>query len=285
MSSGAEFVPKEMEGRSGGGMRASVQCPKCKSSDFLPAGRREFGVLILTACLAFPVLVLVAFGFEYVSGVGSRSALSSFSLIEWISLPRLAFLAVFPLAWVFFQGFVQLPKLRFCRSCGAGFAVRELESQEALAAPAVHEAWEATWKAWRAGLYSSNAQQEASGLSLDSFKNKYKSYARLVAVATKHRPLQMNEFIVRLGEDDSFLLTNLTFYLFTTDNPLPNPPLVISLCEVDSYEKMFLGEVVIRLRSGQVVKGHSHFAPDAQVFRNFVNAARGEAKEQILPRG
>lgn len=252
---------------------ASTKCPKCGSLDIRRAGPREFAVIMVGGILAVPLALLINFAAAHMmSGVG---------LAEWISWSGRWLIAAPIVAWSCFQAFVQLPKLRFCPKCGGGgFAPpspgseRQSENRKALADPAVREAWAATWRAWSAGLYSPNAQKEASRLSVDSFCDKYRSYGRLVASATKQRPLDADEFIVSVGPDDSFVLTNLTFYLFTSDKPIPNPALVVPLSDIDDYRFPGMVRVVITLRSGEVVGGLTNSAPKAEVLNRFRDEQR-----------
>jgi hypothetical protein len=157
---------------------------------------------------------------------------------------------------------------------------KESENKEALLDPAAREAWAATWKLWKEGQYSPTAQTEASKLTLDAFVNGYMmKCGRLMAQAIRQRPLEAGEFVVGVTTKanlDDFLLTNRTLYLFTKDNPIPNPAIVIPLREIDDYRfnTQGTGRVIIKLRSGQIIDHKMNSAPKQDILNKFRDAAR-----------
>lgn len=241
---------------------AATQCPQCGSADIRRAGPREFNVLIAVGG-AFAV-VLICLGF----------------FLGWPIWVKVAFGGV--IANSLFQAFVQAPKLRFCRKCGGGgfrppsaTSERDAGNRAAMTDSAVRAAWDATWRAWKAGLYSSNAQSEASRVSVKDFTDSYIGKSgRLIAFVMKQRPLEANEFIVGFSSsDDTFVLSNKTLYFFTIDNPYPNPALVIPLCDIEEYH--FGTRIVIKLHSGKIIDTPLvMYAPKEEIVNRFRHEAR-----------
>ena len=155
-------------------------------------------------------------------------------------------------------------------------SVAQSINRAASAEPAVREAWAATWRSWKAGLYDPDAQKEADKVSVDAFIDSQVVYGRLVASVTKQRPFDANEFIVCAGPHDSFVLTNVTLYLFTGDNPIPNRAIVIPLVDIEEYrfEKQSGGRVIIKLCSGKTIDSPTLSAPKAEFLNRFIKEAR-----------
>jgi hypothetical protein len=165
---------------------------------------------------------------------------------------------------------------QYCSAFDSSLSV-QFANRAASADPAIREAWAATWRAWSAGRYSSGARTEAGTASADAFIDGYAiKYGRLVAAVTKQRPFDADEFIVAVGQHDSFVLTNMTLYLFASDNPIPNPALVIPLREIEEYrfETRGSGCAKIRLRSGKTMDVPTSSGPKAEVLNRFSKAAR-----------
>jgi hypothetical protein len=98
-------------------------------------------------------------------------------------------------------------------------------------------------------------------------------YGRLVAAAINHRPFDATEFIVGASAEDAFVFTNRALYLYTSDNPFPNQPLIIPLCEIEEYR---LGSpIAIKLRSGETKYPLTRFAPKEELVNRFCREARG----------
>lgn len=255
---------------------AATQCPECGSPDLRTAVPLEVVKLVLKIFLLSSLGLCIALGGLRILGA---------SVAQYLRWPRVALIALPTVYLLFFQMVVELPKLRFCPKCNkAGTAPRAARKQEllgireALETPAAREAWAATWSAWRNGLYSPAAKKEATRCTLDSFVNKYRDFARVVAYATKERPLMEDEFLVGFGRNDSFVLTNFAVYLFFKDTPIPHPPTVIPLCDIHDYEAdPVMGLVAIRLSSGERVTGRmNNYWPKRELMDRLISDAQKE---------
>jgi hypothetical protein len=258
----------------------STKCPKCGSTDIRSAGPKEYAEIALGGIIAVPVALLITFAYAHlVDGVGFAA---------WVNWRRALIISVPILVLFLFRTFIHLPKLRFCKKCNFGgfvppspVSMRQAEIARALADPAVREAWVVTWRAWGDGLYSPNAQREARSLSVESFCNKYSQlHARLVSAAAKQRPFEPGEFIVTVGQKDSCLLTNLAFYLFTKDRPIPNPALVVSLSDINDF-RVNVGGVLITLHSGEIIRGLTDSWPKVEIANRFIKAAQTNSAKMI----
>jgi hypothetical protein len=67
----------------------------------------------------------------------------------------------------------------------------------------------------------------------------------------------------------------MTLYLFTGDNPMPNPAIVIPLCDIKEYrfETQGDGRVIVKLNSGTIVDSPIISAPKTELLNKFREAS------------
>lgn len=171
-----------------------------------------------------------------------------------------------------------------------GFDTRELlkarkvhgkgaDNKAALSDPAARDAWRATWQAWKDGQFNPAAQAEANGKAQEAFADEnLKKCGRLISAAVRQRQFDSGEFIVGASMNpvhDDYVLTNRTLYLYTKDNPIPNPAIVIPLREIEEYrfETTGSGRITVKFRSGEI-DHPMNAAPKAEIVYRFRDAAR-----------